>query len=193
MFRLDQLTKLTAAVNATPDDLLRISGLLTAGQPEGLLADPGVSPDDYHHLPPPEAASFMRSAQPSPNPAEFAPVYGVAIAGPSTLWSSRPTSPTTGCPCTPTRSGALHPLRPHHGRPDLPRFRAAWPLVLRGLWPRRGQACVIETNDNAMLVKFFLAKDDDGVLLLELQPQRREFTLAWDKIRAVHAIVGGGV
>jgi phage repressor protein C with HTH and peptisase S24 domain len=57
--------------------------------------------------------------------------------------------------------------------------------------PRAGQDCVIVTTDHQGLLKRFVRRGAEDVLLHQLNPER-EFALALAQIQAIHTVVGRG-
>jgi phage repressor protein C with HTH and peptisase S24 domain len=58
-------------------------------------------------------------------------------------------------------------------------------------WPPRGQDCVVVTNNNEGLLKRFVRRDQEQLILHQLNPDR-DFELALSAIAAVHTVVGRG-
>ena len=60
--------------------------------------------------------------------------------------------------------------------------------VALGLAPARGQDCIVELIDDTALIKIYEGSREGRVFLKQFNPAK-QLDLAWDKIRAVHAVV----
>lgn len=58
-------------------------------------------------------------------------------------------------------------------------------------WPARGKYLVLETNDGNGLLKQFLRRETDRVILRQFNPDQ-ELVILNDNIRAVHTVIGAG-
>lgn len=194
-FSLMSLPALTGAVSARPEDLARVRDLLNAGISEALLADASQP------LPSPgrtgEVIVFPATPGGSAQSREeaLAPVYGVVHAGDPAAIAFTPDRPSDWKPLHPNQLGHRDPFYLEVLGDSLsPRFeRGEYAPAVRGVWPTRGQVCVVETHEGAMLLKYFEGREPDGIRLRELQPEPRTFTIHARDIRAVHAVVGGAV
>lgn len=197
IFSLTSLPSLTAAVQATPDDLMRVKSLLEAGMSEALLADPdyplptGTSGGEVVVFPP---RGFGETAEPFRHEA-LAPVYGGVHAGDPKAIAFTPDRPDDWKPLHPNQMGYREPFYVEVLSDSLsPRFeRGEYAPGARGVRPRRGQVCVIETHDGAMLLKYYEGQDSEVVHLRELHPEPRDIKIHLSEVRAVHAVVGGAV
>lgn len=195
-FALDSLEALTAAVGSTPDEFARVADLLKSGVAEGLLSDPGhplptaaPSGEVIVFAPPgqPESSTFRREA--------LAPVYGAVHAGDPSAIAFTPDHPDDWKPLHPNQLGYRDPFYLEvHGESMSPRFEPGEKApAVRGVQPGKGQVCVVEMHDGAMILKYYMGRTEDALRLSELNPAPREFTVHLADVRAVHAVVGGAV
>ena len=196
IFALSSLPGLTAAVGASSMDLTRVADLIEAGTSEGLLADPD------HPLPTGAASGevviFSRRKETEPaslEAATLAPVYGAVHAGAPDAIAFTPDHPDDWRPLHPNQVGYRDPFYVEViGDSMSPRFEPGEKApAVRGVWPSRGQVCVVETHQGAMLLKYYERRDAESLYLRELSPQPREFAIHLADVRAVHAVVGGAV
>lgn len=64
-------------------------------------------------------------------------------------------------------------------------------FVVPNRWPRRGQDCVVVTTTGEGLLRRFVRRDDQGVILESLSPAEEVEIPAAD-VRSIHAVVGRG-
>jgi len=77
------------------------------------------------------------------------------------------------------------------GESMMPRFRPAQILHINPYKPPASGAGVIVVKRNqAILIKEFVRRSSDGVVLREYQPEAREFTVAEEDLDTVHTVVG---
>lgn len=194
VFTVSGLEALAAAVGADRDDIERVKVLLEEGLSESWLAD-GSQP-----LPTSGQSGkvVVFSRRPDAEPThedDLAPVYGAVFAGKPDAIAFTPDQPEDWKPLHPNQRGYRDPFYLQvHGDSVSPRFEhGELAPAVRGVWPARGQMCIIETHEGAMLIKYYERRDAEAVWVRELQPEPREFPIHLAEIRAVHAVVGGAV
>jgi phage repressor protein C with HTH and peptisase S24 domain len=194
IFTVDGLSRLATALDVDPGLIEQVKGLLKEGVSEAWMSD-GAQP-----LPTSgsegKVVFFSRRAEPEVPPAEeLAPVYGAVFAGKPGAIAFTPDRPDDWKPVHPNQRGYRDPFYLQvHGDSLSPRFEPGeLAPAVRGVWPTRGQVCIIETHDGAMLLKYYERRDAQSVWVRELQPEPREFGVHLADIRAVHAVVGGAV
>lgn len=194
IFTVEGLGRLATALDVDPALIEQVKGLLKDGVSEAWLSD--------GNQPLPTAGSegkvvfFSRRPEAEPTPAEeLAPVYGAVFAGKPGAIAFTPDRPDDWKPVHPNQRGYRDPFYLQvHGESLSPRFEPGeLAPAVRGVWPTRGQVCIVETHDGAMLLKYYERRDAQSVWLRELQPEPREFAVHLADIRAVHAVVGGAV
>jgi len=194
VFTVAGLEALATALGVTRDDIERVKSLLEEGVSESWLAD-GSQP-----LPTSgqsgKVVVFSRRAEPEVAPStDLAPVYGTVFAGRPDAIAFTPDQPEDWKPLHPNQHGYRDPFYLQvHGDSVSPRFEhGELAPAVRGVWPVKGQMCIVETHEGAMLLKYYERRDADSVWVRELQPVPREFEIHLSEIRAVHAVVGGAV
>lgn len=194
VFTVAGLDALAAAVSCSRDDIERVKALLEEGVSESWLAD-GTQP-----LPTAGQSGkvVVFSRRPDPEPVasnDLAPVYGAVFAGRPDAIAFTPDQPEDWKELHPNQRGYRDPFYLQvHGDSVSPRFEhGELAPAVRGVWPNRGQMCIIETHEGAMLLKYYERRDAEAIWVRELQPEPREFAIHLAEIRAVHAVVGGAV
>lgn len=77
------------------------------------------------------------------------------------------------------------------GESMMPRFRPAQILHINPYKPPAcGAGVIVVKRNQAILIKEFVRRSPEGVVLREYQPEAREFTVAEEDLDTVHTVVG---
>ena len=63
--------------------------------------------------------------------------------------------------------------------------------IVPNRWPRAGQDCVVITTDGEGLLKIFVRREGDMVILRQLNPEKN-LEIPAEKVTSIHAVVGRG-
>lgn len=194
VFTVAGLDALAAALGVERDDIERVKSLLEEGVSESWLSD-GTQPLPTTGQ---QGKVVVFSKRPEPDVVredDLAPVYGAVFAGRPDAIAFTPETPEDWKPLHPNQRGYRDPFYLQvHGDSVSPRFEhGELAPAVRGVWPSKGQMCIIETHEGAMLLKYYDRRDAEAIWVRELQPVAREFAVHLSEIRAVHAVVGGAV
>lgn len=73
----------------------------------------------------------------------------------------------------------------------MPRYRPAQILHVHPYRPPQpGAGVVVCKRSGAVLIKEWVGRAAEGVILREYQPQNRQFTVSYDELDKVHTVVG---